>query len=148
MRVYCVVCVCLLCRVPVCVCGSCNVMCVCVFSPEAVPALAAIAASDWPAAENVSGLPACSGSKTNPNTNSKTLPKTQTHWADVLVDVHPSPDADKVVKHSARRIAVCCLAEMSNYEGYCEVIVRQCPGLLHQLPAILTSLLKVYKWRQ
>ena len=98
----------------------------------ALPAIAAIAVASWPA--DLAALP-----------SSTTL---EEHWADVLVDVLPSPTASEAVRHSARRVAVCCVAEMSNYPEYCEVLLRQCPGFLGALPGILVPLLAQYRWTQ
>jgi hypothetical protein len=97
---------------------------------ETVPALTAIAVGSWP-------------SDLSPGTASAA-----THWADIQVEVLPSPDSNEVVKHSARRVAICCLAEMANYEEYASVIVERCPGFLRELPGILNALLRQYKWRQ
>ena len=70
------------------------------------------------------------------------------HWADALVEVHPSPEKDEVVKHSARRVAVCCLAEMCCESCTYVAIVVACPGFLQALPAVLRALLQQYRWKQ
>ena len=112
----------------------------------ALPAIAAIAVASWPA--DLAALPSRTTTASSSSSSSSSHRAQEEHWADVLVDVLPSPTAAEAVRHSARRVAVCCVAEMSNYPEYCEVLLRQCPGFLGALPGILAPLLAQYRWTQ
>ena len=96
--------------------------------PPAVAALARIAVFHWPEQLDLDN----NGGDQHPR-----------HWADEPVDVHPSPVAADVVRHSARRVAVCILAEMMNYKEYC-IALAEAPGFLAALPSVLSRVLHTY----